>query len=75
MKSKHDADNELGRNLAAAYIAYITGRKSIDRVLNEMPEQIGEFWKVTARGLFAEHAARVDVADVAFRETITKVVQ
>ena len=75
MKSKHDAENELGRNLAAAYIAYITGRKSIDRVLNEIPEQIGEFWKLTARALLAEHAARVDVADVAFRETITKVVQ
>ena len=37
---KHDANNELGRRLAAAYISYVLGRKSIDRVLIHVPKEI-----------------------------------
>jgi hypothetical protein len=29
MKTKHDAENELARNLPAAYIAYITGARAL----------------------------------------------
>jgi hypothetical protein len=54
---KHDANNELGRRLAAAYVSYILGRKSIDRVLIDIPKEIGGFWKTVARGMFAQHAS------------------
>ena len=54
---KHDAENELGRRLTAAYISYILGRKSIDHVLTNTPQEIGGFWKKLARGMFAQHGA------------------
>jgi hypothetical protein len=55
--NKHDANNELGRRLAAAYISYVLGRKSIDRVLTHVPKEISGFWKMMARGTLAQHAS------------------
>ncbi|HWU38664.1 MAG TPA: hypothetical protein VN203_13535 [Candidatus Acidoferrum sp.] len=54
----HNAENELGRMLAAAYVASITRRKSIDRVLqNDIPEEISGFWRAMAKAIFAQHAS------------------
>ena len=54
---RHDANNELGRRLAAAYISYVLGRKSIDRVLTHVPKEISGFWKTVARGMMAQQAS------------------
>jgi hypothetical protein len=71
---KHDANNELGRRLAAAYVSYVLGRKSIDRVLTDIPKEISGFWKIVARGMLAQHASiassRVDTA----KKTINRLI-
>lgn len=43
--------NEAGRRLKAAVISYLVGDKGVDRVLDEVPEHVDEWWAELAEEL------------------------
>jgi len=43
--------NEAGRRLKAAVISYLMGYKGVDRTLQELPEDVDEWWAELAEQL------------------------
>lgn len=68
--------NKVGRRLAAAWISYLEGRKSVDRTLNKMPEQVGRFWRELADLIYVAKGMRVqEEPNLMLRDVITKLIQ
>jgi len=57
------AYNEAGRRVIAALLSYQLGRASVDRILKEVPEDVGERWAGVARQFLVEMAAHVGKFD------------
>lgn len=43
--------NEAGRRLKAAVISYLLGYKGVDRTLQDLPEEVDEWWAQLAEQL------------------------
>jgi len=75
---RDDGTNELGRRLAAAYVSYLVGHVGVDRMLKQVPEKPGRFWREMAELLFRIMQESEGIgadSDLRLREAITKYIQ
>lgn len=73
MAPSKEANIELGRRLAAAYVSYVAGYSGVDRVLRRT-ERAGDFWNDLAEILFKVMSDR-PVDDLRFLDVVTKYTQ
>jgi hypothetical protein len=55
-RSFSEAEMELGRRIAAAYISYIGGYKGVDRTLKQLADRpVGDLWLDFAAAIMNAH--------------------